>query len=92
MSEHKALLVAGGYSDHRRQGSVHKYSGYLRRIMLEGEFESRSDLFEAEARGRAESVCWTMAGASSSTNSAGVRKLYKNYMRGFTTFVRLAGN
>lgn len=84
------LLKAAGYSDRRRQGSVHKYSAYLAKTVLVAEFASRVELFEPDAWTRAARACVEMASAAAATNTASLDKLYKNYMRGFTTFARLA--
>ena len=88
--EHCVLLKAAGYSDRRRQGSVHKYSSYLVKIVLAAEFASRDELFEPDAWARAAKACVDMASAAAESNTASLDKLYKNYMRGFTTFVSLA--
>jgi len=90
VEEHKVLLRAAGYSDHRRQGSVHKYSSYLKKTVLAAQFNTRSELFEQEAWARAATACVALADGLASTNTASHDKLFKNYMRGFSTFVRLA--
>ena len=90
IAEHRAMLRAAGYSDHRRQGSVHKYSAYLKRIILAAGFESRSALFEHDAWSRAARACIELSEAGRATNTASSDKLYKNYMRGYSTFVKLA--
>lgn len=90
VEEHRLLLKAVGYSDRRRQGSVHKYSSYLEKTVLAAKFECRSALFQEEAWARAATACVGMATGAAATNTASFDKLYKNYMRGFTTFVRLA--
>tara|TARA_B100001109_G_scaffold255422_1_gene258353 strand:- start:3422 stop:4021 length:600 start_codon:yes stop_codon:yes gene_type:complete len=90
VEEHKVLLRAAGYSDHRRQGSVHKYSSYLKKTVLTAQFNTRGELFEEEAWARAATACVALANNLTSTNQASHDKLFKNYMRGFSTFVRLA--